>query len=130
VPQLPQDAPSNARRLGRALLRHCPECGSGGLFRRWLALESRCPRCTLKLDRGTPDHFVGAYLLNLIIAELLFAVVAGLWLLAVWPEVPWGRIEIVAVIVMVAAPLATYPFTRTVWLAADLIFDPPKASDR
>ena len=28
----------------------------------------RCAGCGLKLDRGTPDHFVGAYLVNLIIA--------------------------------------------------------------
>jgi hypothetical protein len=60
----------------------------------------------------------------------LFAFGFGAWMLAVWPEVPWGRIEVVAVIAMVLSPLVTYPFTRTVWLAADLIFDPPKAADR
>lgn len=129
APTLPP-ASSNARRIGRALLLHCPECGSGGLFTRWLRLGERCPQCALRLDRAHPDHFVGAYLVNLIIAELLFAAVAGLWLLAVWPEVPWGRIEVVAVAVMLGAPLLTYPFTRTVWLAADLIFDPAKPSDR
>ena len=73
---------------------------------------------------------MGAYLVNLIIAELLFAFGFGAWMLAVWPDVPWGRIEVVAVIAMVLSPLVTYPFTRTVWLAADLIFDPPKAADR
>lgn len=119
-------APTATTRIARALALHCPECGSPGLFRRWLSLEEHCPRCGLALDRGTPDHFVGAYLVNLILAELLFAVGFGLWLLAVWPEVPWGRIEVVAVIAMLLAPLLTYPFTRTVWLAADLIFDPPE----
>ncbi len=73
---------------------------------------------------------MGAYLVNLIIAEVLFAVGFGVWLLAVWPDVPWDRIEVVAVIAMILSPLVTYPFTRTVWLAADLIFDPPKPSDR
>lgn len=129
APTLPPES-SNRLRVGRALLLRCPECGSGGLFTHWLRLAARCPRCALKLDRAHPDHFVGAYLVNLIIAELLFAAVAGSWLLVVWPEVPWGRIEVVAVAVMLGAPLLTYPFTRTVWLAADLIFDPPKASDR
>lgn len=127
---MPTALPSSSTRLLRALALRCPECGSGGLFRRWLRLESRCPSCALKLDRNHPDHFVGAYLVNLILAELLFAVGLGWWLLQVWPDVPWGRIEVVAVVAMVAAPLVTYPFTRTVWLAADLIFDPPKASDR
>ncbi|MBX3172792.1 MAG: DUF983 domain-containing protein [Gemmatimonadaceae bacterium] len=127
---LPTTPPSPGRRIARALALHCPECGSGGLFRRWLFLQPRCPSCALRLDRANPDHFVGAYLVNLIAAELLFAIGFGLWLLAVWPEVPWDRIEVVAVVAMLLAPLVVYPFTRTVWLAADLIFDPPKASDR
>ena len=126
----PTVLPSPSQRLARALTLRCPECGSGGLFRHWLRLQPRCPRCALRLDRANPDHFVGAYLVNLIIAELVFAFGFGAWLLAVWPEVPWDRIEVVAVIAMVLAPLLTYPFTRTVWLAADLIFDPPKPSDR
>lgn len=126
----PTALPTPTRRITRALALRCPECGGGGLFRHWLRLEARCPRCALKLDRAHPDHFVGAYLVNLIIAELLFAVGLAMWLLAVWPAVPWGRIELVAVAAMVISPLVTYPFTRTVWLAADLIFDPPKPSDR
>ena len=82
------------------------------------------------MDRGTPGHFVGAYLVNLIIAELLFAVGLGTWVIAAWPEVPWDRLERVAVVAMVTAPLLLYPFTRTVWLAADLIFDPQRPGDR
>lgn len=126
----PTALPSPRRRIARALLLHCPECGSPGLFRHWLQLQPRCPQCALKLDRGNRDHFVGAYLVNLIIAELLFGLGLGVWLVAVWPEVPWDRIEVVAVMAMIAAPLLVYPFTRTVWLAADLIFDPPKPGDR
>jgi len=126
----PTPRTTSSVRVGRALTLRCPECGSRGLFRNWLRLNARCPQCALKLDRANPDHFVGAYLVNLIIAEVLFAAGLGIWLMAVWPDVPWGRIEIVAVLAMIASPLVTYPFTRTVWLAADLIFDPPKASDR
>jgi uncharacterized protein (DUF983 family) len=108
----------------------CPDCGGAGLFRHWLRLQSACPTCGLRLDRGTPDHFVGAYLVNLIIAELLFAAILGVWLVSVWPDVPWDALQAVAVAAMIASPLVTYPFTRTAWLAADLIFDPPKPSDR
>lgn len=126
----PTSQPTPSRRIARAFALHCPECGSGGLFRQWLRLQPRCPRCALKTDRGNKDHFVGAYLVNLIIAELLFACGLGVWLLAVWPDVPWDQIELVAVAAMVLSPMITYPFTRTVWLAADLIFDPPKESDR
>jgi uncharacterized protein (DUF983 family) len=119
-----------AQRLLRAFTLRCPECGSGGIFRHWLRLQPRCPRCALKLDRGTPDHFVGAYLVNLIIAELLFAGGLGIWVIGVWPNVPWDRIQWVAVATMLLAPLITYPITRTVWLAVDLIFDPARSEDR
>jgi uncharacterized protein (DUF983 family) len=122
--------PTSRQRVRRALALRCPECGGRGLFRNWLRMQPRCPTCQLKLDRGTPDHFVGAYLVNLIIAELLFAAILGVWLVSVWPEVPWDGIERVAVAAMILSPLITYPFTRTVWLAADLIFDPPKPTDR
>ncbi len=126
----PTSLPSPTTRVLRALLLHCPECGGGGLFRRWLLLQPRCGRCGLRTDRANPDHFVGAYLVNLIAAELLFAVAFAIWLLTVWPDVPWGRIEVILVIAMLVAPLLLYPFTRTIWLAADLIFDPPSARDR
>ena len=127
---MPNVLPSASLRVARAFALHCPDCGSAGLFKRWLFLQPRCPKCALRTDRGNKDHFVGAYLVNLILAELLFAIGFGVWMLAVWPDVPWGRVEVVAVIAMILSPLVTYPFTRTVWLAADLIFDPPKASDR
>ncbi len=126
----PTVLPEPRARIARALLLRCPDCGGRGLFRNWLRLQPRCPTCALKLDRGNPDHFVGAYLVNLIIAELLFALILGTWLVAVWPAVPWGAVEKVALAAMIASPLLTYPFTRTVWLAADLIFDPPKPFDR
>lgn len=126
----PTSLPSPTTRVLRALLLHCPECGGGGLFRRWLLLQPRCGRCGLRTDRANPDHFVGAYLVNLIAAELLFAIAFAIWLLSVWPDVPWGRIEVILVIAMLVAPLLLYPFTRTIWLAADLIFDPPTARDR
>jgi uncharacterized protein (DUF983 family) len=126
----PTAVTSDAERVVRALTLRCPECGSRGLFKSWLLLQARCPQCRLKLDRGNPDHFVGAYLVNLIIAELLFAAILGIWVVAVWPDVPRDGIQTVAVLAMIASPLVTYPFTRTVWLAADLIFDPAKPADR
>lgn len=128
--QEPTALPTSTLRITRALTLRCPECGSGGLFKKWLILQPRCPKCALKTDRGNRDHFVGAYLVNLILAELLFAAALGAWMISVWPNVPWDRLEFVLVGSMVVAPMILYPFTRTVWLAADLIFDPPKESDR
>jgi len=126
----PTVVPTSSQRLTRAFTLRCPECGSGGLFRRWIQMEPRCGTCGLKLDRGAPGHFVGAYLVNLIIAELVFAFGLLVWLMVIWPDVDWDLVQYVAVAAMVIAPILSYPFTRTVWLAADLIIDPVKPSDR
>lgn len=126
----PIAVPSTATRLLRAATLRCPECGGRGLFSGWLRIRDRCPNCALKLDRGAPGHFVGAYLINLIVAELLFAFGLLAWLVAVWPDVPWDTVRYVAVAAMVIAPVVLYPVTRTVWLAADLIFDPLRPTDR
>lgn len=73
---------------------------------------------------------MGAYLVNLIVAELLFAIGLAVWVISAWPDVPWDRLEMVGALVLIAAPMLTYPFSRTLWLAVDLIFDPPTARDR
>lgn len=112
------------RLIWRALSLRCPSCGAYGLFRHWVRLKPRCPSCGAATDRGAPGHFVGAYLVNLILAELLFAVGFVTWMLVTWPDPPWDRMEWVGVLAMLTAPVFLYPITRTVWLAVDLILDP------
>jgi hypothetical protein len=46
-----------------------------------------------------------------------------------WPEVPWAWVTRVGVALMIAAPLFFFPFSRLVWLAIDLTFQPPAARD-
>jgi len=110
--------------VARALRLRCPNCGGGPVRASWLKRLPGCPVCGLRLDRGENDYFIGAYLLNLIIAEvLLFVGLLGVvW--ATWPDPPWDWIQYGGVALMIAAPLATYPFSELVWLAADLAFRP------
>lgn len=126
----PTVVPTSRERLLRACALRCPECGGRGLFRYWLQMRPTCHHCGLKLDRGMPGHFVGAYLINLIVAELLFAFGLLTWMVSVWPDVPWDAMQYVAVAAMIIAPLTMYPFTRTIWLAVDLIIDPIRPADR
>jgi uncharacterized protein (DUF983 family) len=115
--------------VGRALLLRCPNCGKGLLFQSWIRLRPGCTACGLCYDRGEHDHFLGAYLINFIIAELLVvAVFVGLLFLT-WPEVPWTGLTWGLVILGVAAPFATYPYSRAVWLALDLQFQPERPGD-
>ncbi len=112
------------RMLGRALLLRCPNCGGRGIFSSWFTLRDRCPTCALPLQRGEPDYFIGAYLINLVVVELLFAIALVAVLLATWPDPPWTLLEYGGAALMLIGALVSYPFSKTTWLAVDLSFRP------
>jgi uncharacterized protein (DUF983 family) len=115
--------------VGRALRLRCPNCGGRPVRSSWMKRLAGCPTCGLRLDRGEHDYFIGAYLLNLIVAEMLLG--AGLLgvLIATWPDPPWTAIQYGGVALMLLAPLVTYPFTELLWLAFDLVFRPLTAAE-
>ena len=116
---------SRALRLyGRALLLRCPHCGRGRVVRSWFRLHPRCPACGIRTERGEEDFFLGSMMFNIILSEGLFIVfVIGLiW--ARWPDVPWDFLETWAIVLMAAAPFLVFPWTKTMWLASDILIRP------
>lgn len=110
--------------IGRAMILRCPNCGARGLFATWFRMKASCPSCGLRLDRGERGYQVGSYMLNIIAAELIFmAVFLGI-LFATWPNPPWTALQYGGALLMVLAPVALYPFTKTVFLAMDLTVRP------
>ena len=75
------------------MLRRCPNCGSPGIFSGYTTLKERCPQCGLRLHRGENDYFIGAYLLNLVAVELLFALVLGVIFVTTYPNTPWALLQ-------------------------------------
>jgi uncharacterized protein (DUF983 family) len=110
--------------LLRALLRRCPNCGARGIFSSYTALRDRCPNCGLRLQRGESDYFIGAYLLNLVAVELLFALLLGGAVIATYPDTPWTLIQWAGLVLIIVGAVICYPLAKSVWLAADLIFRP------
>ena len=110
--------------LGRALTLHCPRCGSGQLLRSWTKMRTECPTCGLHLEREEKDFWLGGYLINFFIAELLVALALVVVLVSTWPDVPWTALEFGAAVMVIAAPLVFYPFSRLIWLAIDLVMRP------
>ena len=110
--------------LARALMLRCPNCGGRGLFRSWLRMRETCPTCALALDRGERGYHVGSYMLNIIAAELIFMALFLGVLAATWPEPPWDLLQYGGAAMMVLAPVLLYPFTKTVFLAIDLVVRP------
>ncbi len=118
------------RLIGRVARLRCPRCGGGPVLRHWLKMRQACARCGGALERGEHDYFVGSMLLNLVVAELLFAGVFVAILVATWPSPPWVWMERTAPVAVLLAPVALFPFSKLIWLGADLLFrpDPPAAS--
>lgn len=116
--------------LHRALGRRCPSCGAPGVWRTWLAMHERCAACGVRLDRGEPDAFLGAYLVNLVVAELAVAILCLVLLVATWPDTPWNVLLYGAAITAVLAPILFYPLTRTAWITIDMIIRPVGDEER
>lgn len=108
----------------------CPQCGAVSLRHRGFRIRPVCPVCGIRTERGEGDYFLGSMLFNLILAETLFAVGILAMLIATWPDVPWDFLEIAAPLLMIAAPIALYPWSKTLWLAFDLAFRPMSDADR
>jgi uncharacterized protein (DUF983 family) len=115
--------------LGRALTLRCPNCGSRGLLRSWFKLNDRCPRCGIRVEREGNDYMAGSLMFNIVLAEMIFAAAFVAYLLITWPHPNWDRLEIVAPLGMAIAPFVLFPFSKLVWLAADLALRPAHASE-
>lgn len=111
--------------VGRALLLRCPRCGGRDIRRSWFRFKHSCPTCDLALERGeSEDYWLGAYMFNLVAAELVSVGIAVVVIIAMWPGVPWNAVWGVAVVLAIAMPLLFFPFSRDLWLAFDLMFRP------
>jgi uncharacterized protein (DUF983 family) len=103
--------------LWRALRRRCPYCGTPGIFRNWLSLRDACPGCGTSFHRED-GYFLGAYAINLIVAEFIGLGIV-IFLLA-RTDLELLPLEIIAVALAVGLPLFFFPFARTLWMALDL----------
>ena len=93
-------------------------------------MKDTCPACALALERGeSSDFWVGAYVFNLVIGEVVALGVPIVWMIVSAPRQPWTLIEIVAVVLCVGLPFLFFPFSRTLWLAWDLSFRPSEPGD-
>lgn len=121
---------SLATLTGRALLRRCPRCGAPGIWNSFFSMKHACPTCGQVLERGeSSDFWVGAYLINLVIAEFMAVGIAAVLWLALWPRVSFNVLWGASMLLAVVMPVVFYPFARDLWLAWDLYFRPHEEGD-
>jgi hypothetical protein len=93
-------------------------------------MQDHCPTCGLALERGEKsDFWIGAYVFNLAVGELIAIGIPIALIIAAWPNPQWTKVEVVAVILAVSLPFVFFPFSRTLWLAWDLSFRPFEPGD-
>ena len=109
--------------LWRGARKHCPVCGGGKLFSRWLNMQERCPTCGFKFEREE-GFFLGAFVVNVAVTEacLLVCLVAGVALTL--PDPPVLKLAVAGVTAAVLVPVLGYPFSKTLWSAIDLAMHP------
>jgi uncharacterized protein (DUF983 family) len=130
------ERPSTGTLFARAAFKHCPRCGAGHLFCNWWKMKECCPRCDLNFE-GRPEegHFLGAITINTgLTAGILLL---GIFLYIIVLAVGGGSGQPVWFVVVTAAALAVilpalfYPFTKTIWVAAEITMnrmDPDRSS--
>lgn len=117
------------KELARAFRLSCPNCGKSGQLKSWLRVKPHCENCGLKFDRGEHDYFIGAYTINLIVAELVVVIAFVVGILITWPDVPWDRLMWALLPLAALTPVITLPYARSLWLALDLVFRPAEPKD-
>ena len=74
--------------------------------------------------RGESDYFIGAYLLNLVAVEMLFALLLGAVVITTYPNTPWTALQWGGMALIIVGAIICYPMTQAIWLAADLMLRP------
>lgn len=66
---------------------------------------------------------------NIVAAELLFLGVFLVVLRLTWPTPPWTLLQYGGVVLMILAPFVFFPFSKTLFLAFDLLFRPARGTN-
>jgi uncharacterized protein (DUF983 family) len=105
----------------RAMALRCPRCGEAPLFRGWFTMREACGLCGLRFERA-PGYFVGAIYVNYAVTVML--VIGGYLLL--WRVMSLSTtMQLVIWLPVVALfPLWFFRYSRSVWLALELFFNP------
>lgn len=119
-------ASSKAQILLRGLRRHCPRCGQSGVFESWMEMIEACPRCGLIYEQEE-GYWVGALTINTVVTLFGFGFVILFLAIATWPNTPVPLLVTVGVIAGILFPIFFYPFSKTLWVALDLMaFNPQR----
>lgn len=106
------------------MLLRCPACGERQVRRTYFDFAESCPACGLRFDRGEHDYWIGGFMLNFVVGELIAVAFFLTAIVLTWPDVPWSWVLYGSIVPAALGPALAYPFSRNLWFALDLIFRP------
>lgn len=86
-------------------------------------MKEHCDSCGLQFERE-PGYWVGAVIINTTVIFATFLGVFGGLIWATWPDVPWGTVLSITILVNGLVPVVFYPVSKTLWLALELSWHP------
>jgi uncharacterized protein (DUF983 family) len=109
--------------LAALLLRRCPRCRDGRVFRATWVMNEDCPACGLDFDRGEPGYFTGAMYVSYALAIPLIALLTLLEYLILRT---WSLFRLVVLATLICVPLVPviWQYSRVIWIAFDRYVDP------
>jgi hypothetical protein len=86
-------------------------------------MVDRCPNCGIFFEREE-GYWTGAVAVNTIVTEFVFAIVLVIGVIWTWPDIPIKPMLIIALLLNGTFPIFFYPYSKTIWMALDLILHP------
>ncbi len=114
--------------MARGLAKRCPICATRKVWRSWSQLKPACPSCGFPFERES-GYWVGAIIVNIAVAETLFALMFFPAMIVTWPEIPWQPLVAIALVTNTVVPFLFYPRSKTTFLAFDLYFNPRRTDE-
>lgn len=123
-PNTPNTSTNGFARAGtgmlRALVRRCPFCGTGNIFKNWFSLKPQCPGCGSVFE-PEDGYMLGSYVVNLGITAIIGVLLA--FYLVFGTSLSVVAIQILAVAIIVIVPIFLYGHSQLIWISIDLIFN-------
>jgi uncharacterized protein (DUF983 family) len=114
-------AHSPGQTLARGIKRSCPICGHRKIFSSYFRLKESCPRCDYNFSREE-GYWVGAIIMNTAVTEALFLLLFIVAIIVMAPDIDWVVLLVIGVATNLIFPVLFYPFSKTLWMAFDLVF--------
>ena len=115
--------PTKGEAVWRGATKQCARCGERKLFRRWVSMVERCPRCGHKFERSD-GYWLGSIMMNMSVTFFVFLVVFFGGLAITWGDTPWFGLLIVTLAINALFPVFFHPFSRTLWVGMELAARP------